>query len=109
MLDTMADIACSLNQDERVERSERWLTLGARALVQIVPTEAGLALVFAAEPGVEHELRELAELERGCCAFAAWNVQADAERVVLDVAGEGDAVPVVQGMFGPLRGLASTK
>jgi len=105
----MVSIACSLNQDDRAERSERWLTLGSRALVQIVPTDAGLALVFAAEPGVELELRELAELERDCCAFASWTVRADAERVVLDVAGDGEAVPVIQGMFDSLRGSAPTK
>src|ERR1043166_3796860 len=105
----MVSIACSLNQDDRAERSERWLTLGSRALVQIVPTDAGLALVFAAAPGVELELRELAELERDCCAFASWTVRADAERVVLDVAGDGEAVPVIQGMFDSLRGSAPTK
>ena len=91
-----------------MERAERWLTLGSRALVRIDPSETGLVLVFAAEPGVEHELRELAELERDCCAFATWSVLADVERVVLDVAGEGEAVPVVQGMFGPLRELIAT-
>jgi hypothetical protein len=105
MLQSMTHIACSLTQDDRLTRRERWLTVGARALVQIVPTEAGLALVFATEPGVETELRELAELERNCCAFATWTVSADEERVVLDVAADGDAVAVIQGMFGRLKDL----
>src|SRR6266700_3248687 len=105
MLESMTHIACSLTADDRVTRRERWLTLGSRALVRIAPTDVGLTLVFAAEPGVELELRELAELERACCAFATWTVAADPERVVLDIEAEGDAVAAVQGLFGPLEEL----
>jgi hypothetical protein len=34
---------------------------------------------------VEGELRQLAELERDCCAFAQWSVHTRGEEVVLDV------------------------
>jgi hypothetical protein len=105
----MVSIACSLNQDDRAERSERWLTLGSRALVQIVPTDAGLALVFPAAGGAALAPGVGAARPRDCCAFASWTVRADAERVVLDVAGDGEAVPVIQGMFDSLRGSAPTK
>jgi hypothetical protein len=100
-------IACSLEAYQRVARRERWLTLASRVLVAVETTERGLRLVFAAEDGVAAELQELAELERDCCAFAAWTVRADGDRVVLAVDAEGAAVAAVQGMFGPLRKLLS--
>src|SRR2546423_8969889 len=96
-------IACSLDAFARGTRRERWLVLGSRALVRIDTTERGLRLVFASEPGVETEVMELAELERECCAFVSWDVTTTGYRVVLDVSGDGDAVPAVHGMFGPLR------
>jgi hypothetical protein len=105
MLQSMTHVACSLSQTDRLTRRERWLTLGSRALVQVVSTRSGLELVFAAEPGIESELRRLAELERECCAFAAWTVRADDERVVLSVTAEAEAVQAVQGMFGSLGDL----
>lgn len=102
----MTTIACTLDQEGRRSRRDRWLVLGSRALLAVETTDRGLELVFAAEPGVERELLELAELERDCCAFAAWTVTATSDRVVLDVAGSSaEAVPAVQGMFGPLREL----
>ena len=48
-------------------------------------TENRLRLLFRAAPGVEGELRQLAELERDCCAFAQWSVHTRGEEVVLDV------------------------
>ena len=103
---TTTTIACTLDRDGQRSRRERWLVLGSRALVAVTTTERGLELAFAAEPGVEEELLELAELERDCCAFAAWTVGARTDRVVLDVAGSSDeGVLAVQGMFGPLREL----
>ena len=99
----MNAIACSLNQDDLHGRRVRWHTLADRALVRIDATEAGLDLVFASEPVVESELAELAALERDCCSFASWEVEAGRDHVVLHVRGEGDAVPAVQGMFTSLR------
>ena len=92
-------IACSLSASDLGMRHERWLVLGSKALVGIDTKEQGLELVFASEPGVEAEVRDLAELERECCAFASWEVSTEADRVVLDVRGDGEAVPVVQRMF----------
>jgi hypothetical protein len=92
----MTTIACTLDEGDR----------GSRALVGIETTRRGLRLAFVAGPGVGPELLELAELERDCCAFATWTVRSEEGRIVLDVAADGDdAVPVVQGMFGPLREL----
>jgi hypothetical protein len=82
----------------------RWHQLGARASVEVASTEHGLRLVFRRDPGVEDELRELAALERECCAFAAWTVSAVDGSVVLEISGASDeAIAAVQAMFGSLR------
>jgi len=97
-------VACSLNAADQNVRRQRWLRLGAQAGVVVRPTDRGLELVFGAGDGVEAELRELAGLERACCAFADWEVRTARDRVVLDVSGKGpEAITAVQAMFGALR------
>jgi hypothetical protein len=97
-------VACSLTAADQSVRRQRWLDLGAQSGVVVRPTERGLELAFGAANGVEDELRELAELERVCCAFADWEVWTDPGRVVLDVSGKGpEGVAAVQAMFGALR------
>src|SRR5262249_1378987 len=99
----MKGFACSLDDDNLGLRRNRWLRLGSRALIEFDPTDPGLRLVFAAEPGVERELLELTELERDCCAFASWTVTSPNGRVVLEIVGnDDDAVPAVQGLFNAL-------
>jgi hypothetical protein len=97
-------IACSLNQGDLVERQDRWLELARRAAIEAVTTSNGLRLLFRAEPGVEAELRQLAELERDCCSFADWSVRTRGNEVVLDVTAESEeGITAVQAMFGGLR------
>jgi hypothetical protein len=99
-------IACTLGDDDRVSRQQRWLAVASRGLLAAETTDRGLRLAFAAGPRVRDELRRLAELERECCAFAAWTVEERHDRVVLDVSALSDeGVPAVQGMFRPLRAL----
>jgi len=95
-----AVVACSLNRGELADRGQQWDRPAGRAFAQRVPTERGLRLVFRREDGVENGLRELARLEKKCCAFADWTVTVAGERVLLDVSGSSDeAVAAVQSMF----------
>jgi len=97
---TEVPVACSLTQADRVERGKRWRQLAAQAPPEVAATERGLRLTFRGEPGVDEELRELAALERVCCAFADWTVTAADGQVVLDVEGDGaEAVAAVRAMF----------
>jgi hypothetical protein len=99
-----AVVACSLQGDERPERSKRWERLTARAALEASETERGLRLTFRRAPAVEEELRQLASLERECCAFAAWSVSAASDRLVLEIDGDGEeAVVAVQAMFLEVR------
>jgi hypothetical protein len=92
-------IACTLAAGELPERRARWLALTDRALAYRVPTADGVRLVFSAAPGVREELRELAALERDCCAFASFEVTASRSRVTLDVTSSGDGVAAVRELF----------
>jgi hypothetical protein len=95
-------IACTLGADELAAQAERWRRLGARAGLGRVETPHGLRLRFRSAQGVEVELRQLVAVERACCAFADWSLHVDGEEIVLDLAAEGEAVPVVQGMLSGL-------
>jgi len=98
-----APIACSLGQDDLAERQRRWHALAGRAIIDLAPTGSGLRLRFRDEPGVEAELRQLAALERECCAFADWAVLADGGMITLEVRGQSaDSVPAVREMFASL-------
>ena len=89
---------CTLTSDELATRGARWRTLGA---ADVADTTHGLRLSFPLQ--AEVELRELAALERECCAFARWDVTRHGDRAVLDITAEGEAVAAVQSLFGSLR------
>jgi len=72
-------IACSLDRADRAERAARWHALGGYAVEQL---DNGIRLVFA--NNVEHELHELAVLERECCAFADWDVSGNTIAITAD-------------------------
>jgi hypothetical protein len=96
----METVACTLSAGQMNERRQRWHALAGRAFVERTETERGLRLVFRADAGVADELRELAGLERDCCAFADWSVGAGDGRAVLEVTGTSDeGVAAVHAMF----------
>lgn len=83
-------IACNLHGAERAQRAERWYGLGGYDVEQL---DNGIQLVFAND--VEHELRELAVLERECCAFAEWDVTGNTIAITGD---STDAVAAVRAL-----------
>ncbi len=98
-----SSIACSLTAAGLSDRQGAWQRLTARALCERQMTARGVRLVFAPEPGVQSELRELALLEQECCAFADWRVEDHGDRLVLEVSAEADGVGALHAMFdGPL-------
>ena len=80
-------IACSLSGAERACRAERWRVLGDYDVEQL---DNGIRLVFARD--VERNLRELAVLERECCAFADWEVRGNTIAITADDAVAVEAV-----------------
>ena len=96
----LVPIACSLTDADLAVRRDRWLELARRGGVEVASTEKGLRLAFPGAPGVEGELRQLAQLERDCCAFADWSVRSVGGEVVLDVTAESElGIAALQVMF----------
>ncbi|HEX4063646.1 MAG TPA: hypothetical protein VHY58_21735 [Streptosporangiaceae bacterium] len=101
-------VACTLGAGDLADRVTRWRAVAARAAGERSPTEHGVRLSFATGPGVAAELRELAALERDCCAFATWSVRQDGDRVLVEVSGDSpEAAQAVQVMFDELAGAGS--
>jgi hypothetical protein len=96
-------IACTLDDGDRGTRRDRWRRIGADGVGGVVETPTGLRLVFRSSAPVARELRELAELERECCAFATWTVRDEGAHMVLDVESEGEGVAALHGMFTNFR------
>ena len=92
-------IACSLGQEELAERRARWHALADEGLIERVETATGVRLAFRSGSAAERELRELAALERQCCAFARFDVSVSGEELLLDVSAPPEGVPAVQAMF----------
>jgi hypothetical protein len=92
-------IACSLGQEELAERRARWHALAGEGLIERTETATGVRLAFRSGTSIERELRELAALERQCCAFARFDVSASGERLLLDVSAPPEGVAAVRAMF----------
>ena len=98
-------VACSLAPGDLAGRRERWLRLSERARLEKKPIPGGVRLRFRTVAGVEGELRELAELERDCCSFAAWSVTSEGPDLTLEVIAEGDGVAAVRALSTSPRSL----
>ena len=55
-------IKCTLSSDELTVRGQRWRRLRDRAAAEVVTLDTGLRLRFRDDPGIEAELRELADM-----------------------------------------------
>lgn len=87
-------IACTLSAGELEDRQGAWRKLMASGLVgrEVVP--GGIRL--SAAPGAAAALIELIDLERECCAWIHFDLQAGSV-VTLTAGGDGEAV--LAGMF----------
>ena len=93
-------IACTLTNANLRTQRDRWIAL--RETFGIARREApdGLRLTFKDQPAVETELRELVEIENGCCAWAAWSVERDTDgALVMAARSQGDGIATLHGMF----------
>lgn len=91
--------ACTLEPAALVDRRAAWRQLAETHLRSQEHISGGIRLVFSPADRVESSLRDLAELEAQCCAFASWAVERHEEGVVLEVTAEGDGAHTVREMF----------
>ena len=93
-------IACTLTDTNLRSQRERWITLRERFGIDRHEAPDGLRLTFEDQPAVETELRELVEIENGCCAWAAWSVERDgAGALVMAARSQGEGIPTLHTMF----------
>ncbi|MEU4096175.1 hypothetical protein [Streptomyces sp. NPDC026673] len=88
--------ACTLPTAERPLRVAEWDTLFARRLRVVTRASSSrVRLELMGGPGVEHDVRALAEREAGCCSFFTFTVTAEAGAVQLDVTVDQAHKPVL--------------
>jgi hypothetical protein len=97
MMSEPAPIACALTPAGLAGQARRWRDLIARSLLARTETGDGLRLSFP--PAAEDELRALASVEAGCCAWATWRVERADGAVVLDARSAAEGVAVLRAMF----------
>jgi hypothetical protein len=94
-----ADVACTLTPADLAGQRGRWERLAARTMTERAETADGLRLVFGPEAGAEEELRALVAVERACCSWADWTVEAGEGQLVLTVRAAGAGIAALHGMF----------
>jgi len=92
-------IACTLTEDDLKTQRERWIRVCGEAGAGRIETEDGLRLVFANQPGVADELRELVAVENECCSWAQWTVSLEGDTVLMDARSRGEGPAILRQMF----------
>jgi hypothetical protein len=94
------DIACTLTGKNQKTQRDRWVTLAERFGIARHETRDGLHLTFEDSPGVAAELQALVEVENGCCAWATWIVERDADgALVMTARSQGQGIATLHSMF----------
>lgn len=76
--------ACTLDNDQAREREAAWHQLARGALVSRDRLDDGsVVLRFDGDHAVESRVRELADLEQGCCSFFDMTVTREHDQIVL--------------------------
>src|SRR5436190_18140175 len=89
---TELPIACTLDANDGGERLSRWGALSAGGAPSVGREADALVVAYPAGHGVREELQVLAAAERECCSFAEWEVEQDADRVVLRIRSHPDGL-----------------
>jgi DNA-binding transcriptional MerR regulator len=102
-------IACTLDSDAMANRMTEFAQLFGDALVGREPTPDGIRFRFAAGPGVEDQIRDLARREQTCCSFFSFAIEVHDDEVWWDatVTSE-DARPVLDDFYALPERLAAT-
>jgi hypothetical protein len=96
----------TLTAGEGWERLQRWRRLSEAAQISAQQQSNAVVVSFRASQQTHAQLEELAELERICCPFLAWDVTRQADTLVLRVAPAAGWVWQPRGASEQLRILA---
>ena len=101
-----APIACEATAAEAAVQAERIHALRTVALRE-QRTESGGSWWLPDTPAMERELREFANFEATCCAFATFSVERDGDALRLTVEAPPEASSWVDELFSGLPAAAS--
>ena len=101
---TSAPFVCDMTAapDSPRERMAEYRRLFAHALARRERTADAVIWRFAARPGVEARVRDLAAREAACCPFLRYTVAVEADQVVFEIAGDGN--PALQPVLDMVHG-----
>ncbi|MFJ6437249.1 hypothetical protein [Streptomyces sp. NPDC091416] len=100
----MSDLAwvpqsCTLPTEERPLRVAEWDELFTEHLTSMSrPGPLRLHLDLAGGPGIEEQVRDLAEREGGCCSFFAFTVTPGENLIGLDIAVDQQHAVVLEAL-----------
>jgi DNA-binding transcriptional MerR regulator len=94
----VAPIACTLGSDAMQRRVEEWEQL-LDHVVEREPVDGGLRATFGTDAPIG-ELIRLVAAEQTCCQFFTFAITVDSRGIALEVRGPGDALPLVDSLFG---------
>ncbi len=91
-------IACTATAEEAVRQATRIRAL-RRLARREERTETGARFWLPDTPAMERDLREFANFEAQCCAFASFAVERDGDALRLTVEAPPEAAAGVDGLF----------
>lgn len=89
-------IACTLDSDGFRRRMEEFRDVFERGLLSSERFPGGGRFRFRALPGLEIELRSLAERERACCRFFRFEIFAKDDELWWETSVDPEAEPVLE-------------
>jgi hypothetical protein len=93
-------IACSLDTDGFRRRLEQFRETFERGLLATDRFPGGGRFRFRSVPGLEDELRSLAERERACCPFFRFEIATRGDEIWWEARVEGGAEPILEEFLG---------
>ena len=91
----MEPVACTLGSSELGTQVERWKRLYAETGFGRTETDEGLRVHFRRSQETERELAALVTVERECCKWAEWKLEADEDDLILEITSAGDGIAVI--------------
>ena len=89
-------IACTLDSDGFRRRLEEFREIFARGYLSSERFEGGGRFRFRALPGLEADLRSLAEREHACCRFFRFEISARDGELWWETRVEAEAEPILE-------------
>lgn len=100
MEDNEMPVACSLTPGDTEARRDEWRRLLEANLVEREVIPGGIRLLLRPSAAAATQVKRLAELEQGCCAWINWSIDEGATLAVDATAAEPEGTQLLRAWFG---------